>query len=137
MAEKVKETKRIKIAGNAYVLTSKLSLDTIKKMERLDNNALCLVEEDAEGFTQEIFRIQSGKLASVSKFGIVFAEADADGNAIVTQLLPDGIADKKTYVKENLASIIFMLDALEAVVNTRSAELEAAYAQLDKDIEEV
>ena len=135
--ETKKEIKRIKIAGNAYVLTSKLSLDTIKKMEKLDKDALCLVEADGEGCTNEIFRIESGKIGSVSKYGIVFAEADADGNATVTQLLPEGITDKKTYIKENLAQIIFMLTDLEDLAATRCAELQAAYDELDKDIEEV
>lgn len=137
MAEKEKETKRIRIAGNAFVLTSKLSLDTIKKMEKLDNNALCLVEEDNEGCDREVFRIQSGKIGSVSKYGIVFTEANANGKATVTQLLPEGVTDKKAYIKENLGTVIFMLEDLEDLIETRCAELEAAYDKLDKDIEEI
>ena len=39
-----KATKRIKIAGNAVVLTSKLKFATIQKMEKYNRDALCLVE---------------------------------------------------------------------------------------------
>mgnify|MGYP007037131039 CR=1 FL=1 len=44
----VNTTKLIRIVGNAIVLTSNLKLDTIKKMEKYNNNALCLVEVDKD-----------------------------------------------------------------------------------------
>lgn len=132
-----KAIKRVKIAGNAYILTSKLSLETIKKMEKLDKNALCLFEEDADGYTNEVFRVGSGKIGSVSKYGIIFTEANTEGNATITQLFPEDVTDKRTYIKENLAQVIFALTDLEDLIATRCAELEAAYAELDKDIEEV
>lgn len=132
----VKTTKRIKIAGNAIVLTSKLKFATIQKMEKYNPDALCLVEikNDEEN---EIFRIATGKTSSISKFGITFMEADKKGNATATVLLPEGVTDKKEYIKDNFATALFMLSDLEDAVNTACAELEAAYAKLDADIEEV
>lgn len=127
---------KIKIAGNAIVLTSKLKFDTIQKMEKYNRNALCLVEvkNDEEN---EIFRISTGKLGSISKFGVVFTEANKDGFATATVLLPEGVTNKKEWIKDNYATTLFMLADLEDAVETACAELEAAYAKIDTYIEEV
>lgn len=127
---------KVKIAGNAFVLTSKLKLETIKKMEKYNPAALCLVERRNDEDI-EIFRISSGKLASISKYGIVFSEANKDGFATATVLLPEGIDNKKEWIKDNYATALFMLRDLEDLVTTACAELDAAYAELDKYIEEV
>lgn len=128
--------KRIKIVGNAFVLTSKLKFATIQKMEKYNRDALCLVEvkNDEEN---EIFRIGTGKTSSIGKFGITFMEADKAGNATATVLFPEGTTDKKAYIKDNFATVLFMLNDLEDSVNTACAALEAAYAKLDEEIEEV
>ena len=134
--KEVSTSKRIKIVGNAFVLTSKLKFATIQKMEKYNRDVLCLVEikNDEEN---EIFRIGTGKTSSIGKFGITFMEADKAGNATATVLFPEGTTDKKAYIKDNFATVLFMLNDLEDSVNTACAELEAAYAKLDEEIEEV
>lgn len=129
------KTKRIKIVGNALVLTSKLKFATIQKMEKYNRNALCLVEvkNDEEN---EIFRIGTGKTSNISKFGITFMEANKDGFATATVLFPEGTTDKREFIKDNFATTLFMLNDLENAVETACAALEAAYAELDKTIEE-
>lgn len=128
--------KRIKIAGNAMVLTSTLKFATIQKMEKYNNNALCLVEINGEE-EKEVFRISTGKFSGISKYGMTFAEANKDGYAVATILFPENVTDKKAYIKDNFGTALFMLADLEAAVETSCAELEAAYAKLDDDIEEV
>ena len=136
MANTKTEVKRIKIAGNAVVLTSKLKFATIQKMEKYNPNALCLTETKKDEEV-EIFRIATGKTSSIGKYGITFMEANKDGYAIATILLPENTTDKKAYIKDNLGNAIFMLTDLEALVETACAELEAAYDKLDTEIEEV
>ena len=136
LSKEVKETKRIKIAGNAVVLTSKLKLDTIKKLEKYVPGALVLVStEDNE--EREIFRVATGKTGSISKYGVSFATADKDGFATITTNIPEDVTDKKVYVKDNFATILLMLKDIEAVAETTLAEFEADYAKLDEEIEEV
>lgn len=129
------KTKTIRIVGNAIVLTSKLKFATIQKMEKYNSNALCLIEKNGEE-ENEIFRVMTGKLSSIAKHGIVFAEANKDGYAVATTLFPVGVTDKKEYIKDNFATVLFMLKDLEAVIETSCAELEAAFAKLDEEIEE-
>ena len=78
----------------------------------------------------------TGKLSSIAKHGIVFAEANKEGYAVATTLFPIGVTDKKEYIKDNFATVLFMLKDLEAVITTSCAELEAAFAKLDEEIEE-
>lgn len=138
MEEKEMSTtqKRIKIAGNAVVLTSNLKFATIQKMEKYNRNALCLVEVKGEEEI-EIFRISTGKTSAISKYGVTFMEANKDGFAIATVLLPEGVTDKKAYIKDNYGTVIFMLNDLEDAVVTACAKLEADFEKLDKEIEEV
>jgi hypothetical protein len=127
---------RVQIAGNAFVVTSKLSLETIKKLEKLDPDTLCLKRYE-QGEEIEIFKIMSGKTSSISTYGIVFSEANKAGNAIATSLFPEDIKDKKEYIKERFGKTLFILDELEAQAGYNSAHIERMFNDLDKTIVEV
>ena len=138
MAEKnaeKKATPRVRILGNAFVITSKLKFENIKKMEKLSNETLCLVEIERDDTVNEVFRISTGKVASVSPYGITYNEANPDGYAIATSTFPSDVTDKKAFIKENLAKVMLMLDELEAHVADDLEKLEKRYEELDKDIE--
>lgn len=138
MAEKTvekKATPRVTIAGGAFVITSKLKFDSIKKMEKLSYDSLCLVEADNEGSLNEVFRIGTGRVANVGPFGITFNEANEKGYAIATATFPADVTDKKAFIKENLAKALFMLAELEEHIEEDIKELDKQYAELDKDIE--
>ena len=128
---------KIKIAGNAIILTSKIKLNTIAKLEKYNPNALTLSETDPDGYVTEIFRINTGKVGSISKFGITFAEADAAGNATVTVLLPENTANKKAYVKDAFYNTLFLLKDIEDTIEVQVNQLETAFAELDTQIVEV
>lgn len=133
-----KSTKKFKIAGNALIITSKLQLDTVLKMEKFNKDLLCLAETKNDEI-RELFRISAGKVSTLSKYGITFAAKDKDGNATATILLPDNVAyDKRVeYVKETYGSALLMLAELEDAIATAAAEIEAAYNKLNEEIEEV
>lgn len=130
-----KVTPRVRIVGGAFVITSKLKLDAIKKMEKLANESLCLVEIDRDENVNELFRICTSKVASVGPFGIAYNEANADGYAIATSTFPADVTDKKAFIKDNLAKALLMLDELEAHVAEDLVELDKRYAALDAQIE--
>lgn len=134
--ETKKSEKRIKIAGNAFVLTSKLKLETIKKLEKYVKNALVIEEVNGEE-TNEIFKVMSGKVGSISKYGIVFATANKEGFATVTVTIPEDVTDKKEYIKDNFACALVMLKDVEDLANETLTEFEKEYAKLDEEIEEV
>ena len=129
------EQKRIKIVGNAFVLTSTLKFDCIKKLEKLNPNALCLTEQRGEE-NVEVFRIGTGKAGAVSKYGVTFATQNKDGFATVTVLIPENVDNKKEFIKDAYAKTLFMLHDLEECAKVSEAEIDQIYAQLDNDIEE-
>lgn len=138
MAEKSvekKATARVRILGNAFVITSKLKFENIKKMEKLSNETLCLVEIEKDDTINEVFRISTGKVASISPYGITYNEANTEGYAIATSTFPADVTDKKAFIKDNLAKVMLMLDELEMHVAEDLVKLEKRYEELDKDIE--
>lgn len=138
MAEKSvekKTTARVRILGNAFVITSKLKFENIKKMEKLSNETLCLVEIEKDDTINEVFRISTGKVASISPYGITYNEANTEGYAIATSTFPADVTDKKAFIKDNLAKVMLMLDELEMHVAEDLVKLEKRYEELDKDIE--
>ena len=138
MAEKSvekKATARVRILGNAFVITSKLKFENIKKMEKLSNETLCLVEIEKDETINEVFRISTGKVASISSYGITYNEANTEGYAIATSTFPADVTDKKAFIKDNLAKVMLMLDELEAHIAEDLVKLEKRYEELDKDIE--
>jgi len=133
-----KNMAKLKISGNAIVLTSDLKLDTIKKMEKYNPDALIIFNETKNGDREEVFKIGSGAISGISVFGITFAETNKAGLAVATILLPETIPNdaKKQFVKDVFGNTIFLLQDLEAAVKTSCEELDAAYAELDKIIVE-
>lgn len=128
-------TKKVKIAGNAMVITSKLKFDEIKKMEKYNPAALVLIEKNDEE-TNEVFRISTGKVSSFSQYGITYSEANANGFATATILL-DHAENKKAYVKDKYATALIILGEIEDSVKTACEKLAAEHAKLDEIIEEV
>lgn len=135
MSEK-KVTKKVQIIGNALLLTSKLKLDTIKKIEKFNKDLLCLTEVNGDE-VKELFRISIGKTADISKYGVVFTNADTNGNACATILLPNNLKNRTEYVKEEYGTALFMLSDLEDAIATAESEINAAFEKLNDDITEI
>lgn len=128
--------KRVQIVGNAFVVTSKLPFEIIKKLEKYASNTLCLKERDHDE-EKEYFRIATGKVSSISKYGITFNEANKDGFAIATALFPEKISNKKRFIKDEFGKTLYMLQDVEQNATHAYAHFEKAYAELDSIIEEI
>ena len=127
---------RIKIAGNAMIITSSLKLDSIKHIEKYDPRALAMhtYSRDEE---IEIFRVSTAATASVGKFGIAFSEADKNGFATATILFPEGVTDKKAFIRDNFTTALLMLCDVEQQVQASCDRLNNTFKMLDEAIEEV
>lgn len=127
---------KVTISGNALVLTSSIKLDTIKKMQKYNPDALVVCAKENEEIV-EIFKIMAGTTGTICKAGIVFATEDKNGYATVTELIPECVKDKRQWVKENYASVLFMLQGLEQAIEDAEADVEKAFKELDSIITEV
>lgn len=128
--------KRVQIVGNAFMIVSKLKLETIKSLEKYDNNALCL-KDYSNDEEKEVFRISTGKTASISKFGITFAEENKEGFATATMLFPANTTNKKQFIKDNYGKVLFLLNDVEYSAIRAYDRTQKAFAELDSIIEEI
>lgn len=128
--------KRVQIVGNAFMVVSKLKLETIKNLEKYENNALCL-KDYSNDEEKEIFRISTGKTASISKFGITFAEENKEGLATATMLFPTNITNKRQFIKDNYGKVLLLLNDVEYSANHTYDNIQKAFAELDNIITEI
>lgn len=128
--------KRVRIVGNAVIITSKIKFEDIKKLEKYNPDALALCTKDDNGDVVEVFRVATGKVGNINKYGATFATADKNGFATVTTLIPEKIKDKREFVKDNFGPILFILKKFEEHVTETVEEFDKAYAALDDEIEE-
>lgn len=135
--EEKEETKNatIRIVGNALVLTSKLKLDEIKTIEKYIPKALTIQEcTGDEEF--EIFRLASGKVENISKYGIIFNNTNKDGFAQITTLIPTEVENKLEYTKDKLFPIIHKLRFVETNVEEVLKQLNKELNDLEEEIVE-
>jgi hypothetical protein len=118
------------------MITSTLKYDVIKALEKYDDAMLCL-KEYSKDEEKEIFRIGTGKTASINKMGITFAEANKEGYATATMLFPENVKDKKLFIKDNYGKTLLLLNDLENQASCAYNAIQNAYAELDSIIKEI
>lgn len=120
---------KIKVTGSAMVLTSDVKLEDIKKLEKFSPESLKIIDENEN----EVFKIGTG-LNGFNKYGATFNEANADGKAVATVLLPEGIENKAKYVKDNYGYALLKLNTLEEFIAEALTELSADFEKIDANI---
>ena len=122
---------KITIVGDAYVVTSSLTLSDLLKIQKYAPCALVL--KDAEGKTP-IFGVCVGSgSGSINANGAEFAPttSNADGFATITVCVKGGITgDAKEFVAEQLGTAILRLNELEDTLPAVIADIDAKKAQV-------
>lgn len=128
---------KIKIAGEAYVVESTLTLEAIQSLEKAKSKALILFEKNEEGKKEEVFRIgtTSGK-GSINEFGASFGghTHDAAKKACITGCIPEGTEDAKEWVAEKIGYAIIRLNEVEKQVPGALEELNAKRTEVMENI---
>lgn len=128
---------KIIIAGDSYVVTSGVKLETIKTLEKYRPKALCLYETDENGKKTEVFRVAStdGE-GSISKFGAAFGSVthDTEKLATITGIIPRGVENAVDYVADRIGVAIFLLNKVEAQCTDAVQEVEAEKAAVRETI---
>lgn len=129
---------KIIIAGYAVVLQSTRTLEDIKKLEKYAPKSLYLYEEDEDGKKLPIFKVATTNGAgSVSKFGVCFGSVAHDGSglATITEKLPAGVGDAKEWVADEYGVAVVQLNKIEETFDAALAEVDAAKAAVEANIE--
>lgn len=127
---------KINVIGSAIVVTSGISLEAIKLVEKYRPQNLTLFEGEGDK-KQAVFKVSTGTSGSISKFGVVFDSAtrDADKLAIVT-IVDGNIPVEKIdqYLIDKIGTSIIKLNQLEAglpaIIEEIKAEQEAILSNI-------
>ncbi len=124
----------VKIAGDAVVITSTMKLEDLNTLKKYRPDALVLKDENKE----PIFAVgtTSTGRGDINEFGVTFdSEArDDTKKAVVTVVVPTGIADIKAYVADKLGMAINNLNKLEEGLTGVIDEINAEKAKVLESI---
>ena len=126
---------KIKVVGNAAVITSNLTLGDIALVKAYRPEALAL--KGGENGKDELFKlgISADPYGDIDKFGATFGAANADGKAIITELYAPVSDDVKSELADKygaaMTSLGKMEEILPAVVEEIKAEREALITAIE------
>jgi hypothetical protein len=118
---------KISINGDAFVLTSSLSVKDIKLVKKYKPDALKIYADDKKEKEKFLIGYAEGK-PSLTSINLTFGGETRDdaGLATLTQILPDGMKDAdvaKEYVAELLGQSIPYISELEKTVPEAAKKL--------------
>lgn len=125
---------KVTIVGDAAVITSSKTLESIKTLEKYRPKALSLYSEDG---SEALFTVGStvGK-GSIGKYGASFGSAshDEDKFATITMEIPAGVKDAEDWAVEEIGVAINNLNKVEAQLDAALEDVAAELAEVRSNI---
>lgn len=123
---------KVRILGNAGVITSSHKLSEIEMLQKYNPDALILYKENNQGEKQAVFAIAAGNKSSFSKYGVTFdsVERDGSGKASLTFAIPADVEEAKEWVEEQLGGVIACLNELETTLSSAVEKVNADRAKV-------
>lgn len=128
---------KITVAGDSLVITSAMTLDQIKTLEKYNPKALKLVEKDEDGVKATVFEVASTNLdGTIGPLGAYFGSETRDEKklAVITLPISKTVADAKEYAADKYGVAIMRLNQIEA---SFAAALEAVNENKKKILENI
>ena len=125
---------KIVIAGDAMVVESAATLETLKTLEKYRPKALTLFDEDGK---TEIFKVGTTTgTGGIGAYGASFgSSAKNEGKkAIITTVIPAGVTDAEAYAEEAVGVAIIYLSRVEAQFAAALESVEAEKATVRESI---
>ncbi|MEG1554000.1 MAG: hypothetical protein RRZ64_06515 [Rikenellaceae bacterium] len=115
---------KINVIGDALVVTSTMKMEDIKLLQKRQNEALVLKEENEQGELIPVFKVSYGEKPILGTYGATFSGVarDGSGNATLTLGLPHGISDVKQYIADEYGKALHCLNFLESCIATKITE---------------
>ena len=130
-----KNTATIKVLGDAFVITAGFKFQTVKDLIKYGKEAaLTLNDKETK---DPYFQVGVGPHADISKFGVVFTNANKEGYAECTGFFANtgmSEADKLAYIKDKFAFAVSHLNEVATQVTEAEAALNAVMKVVDNAI---
>lgn len=129
---------KVKIVGNAVVITSDLKVEEILKVKKFTKSGLKLRDEKGN----EIFAIDycpGANSSSISEHGVIYGETNAEGYAQLSLLMAEDVKaeDRMDVILDNYAIALGNLNTLETYIRETATELESTVETIKSGIEVV
>lgn len=120
---------KLSIVGDAYVLTSTLTVNEVALLKKCSPGELRVKDED--GNDQFAVSYSEGR-PCISKFGITFGGTthDEDKFLTVTGMIPAGTGDCREYLADLVAPAVAYLKLLEERIPTVAERIKAEHDAL-------
>lgn len=124
---------KVSIVGNAAVIKAVLKRSELERVAKFNKKRLSLLDED----NNEIFKIVLGDddEGYLGGNGASFNTVSEDGSALITVLLPAGVADKKKYFAEkhfeDLQRLNVLLKAIHADLEKINVEISSLFDSIE------
>jgi len=123
------------IAGNSYVITSKVSMADLETVSKYRPSALSLVDEETK---EAYFKVGLGA-SSVSDYGVSFGGVTNDDEKLATATLPipaklPDDADAKQYVLDVAGKALANLNKVEEGIAEALDEIKQERDKVEGDI---
>jgi len=123
------------IAGNSYVITSKVSMADLEMVNKYRPSALSLVDEETK---EAFFKVGLGA-SSVSDYGVSFGGVTNDDEKLATATLPipaklPDDTDAKQYVLDVAGKALANLNKVEEGIEAALDEIKKERDKVEGDI---
>ena len=124
---------KVKIAGNAAIITSILKTEDIEKVKKYTKEGLVLSDRDGNS----VFELALGPKSSIGTYGVTYASKNSDGYAQATIELPVDLvgADRRAYVVDKYAAALANLHTLETYIRETLTDINHLVAEVEGTIE--
>lgn len=125
----------VKVCGDALVITSTLKYEEIEMVKKYRPEALTL--KGGEDGKEPIFKITTGTMSEIGKYGACFDGATRDGNgfATITLMIDEEPADLREEIADKYGAALINVGTLEAILPEVLQEIEAERAAVLEQIE--
>lgn len=126
---------RITICGDSMVITSKATLEDIKKLAKYRPNALELKSEDGKDVVFKVGATNGN--GSINTYGASFGSASHDEKklATITLPIPANVEDAEAYAEEYVGVAIINLNKVESQFADAMVEIKEEIAAVRDSIE--
>jgi len=123
----------VRIAGNSYVIISRVSMADLEAVKKYRPSALTLTDPETRETT---FRVDIGT-NSLSNHGISFGgTSNCEGRfATATLVIPEGVEDAKEYVLDTAGLALANLNRLEEGISNALQEVRTERDTIARSIE--
>lgn len=125
---------KILIAGDAMVIESAHTLETLKTLEKHRPKALCLYSEDGK---EVVFKVgTTAGEGNINGYGASFGSVSKNGEkkAIITMRIPADTAYAAAYAEDVIGNAIIKLNKVEAQFEDALEGVEAEKAEVRENI---